>query len=368
MTLTNYWWLLIWIFGAGVFFFFVRPQRSEMVLGKREWRWNIPAAIVLIAPYIVWAGWRGNTGDTYAYRKSFSEMPTAIGEWGIYINDLNKDQGFSVLGLLIKHFFGNSAVIYFLILAAIQILCISMVFRKYSCDYWFSIFVFIATGDYISWMFNGIRQFTAATLIFAATTLMLKKKYISVILVILLASTMHQSALLMLPVVFIIQGKAFNKRAIVCVILCVLALVFADQFTNVLDTLLSDTQYTNVVSDWQEWEDDGMNPIRALVYSMPTILAVIGYRCIKQEHDPVINFAVNASMISTGLSIIAVGTSGIFIGRLPIYTSMYAMSILLPWEIENIFTVQSARLIKIAAVICFAAFFYYQMHYTWGML
>ena len=82
----------------------------------------------------------------------------------------------------------------------------------------------------------------------------------------------------------------------------------------------------------------------------------------------IFNFAVNASMISTGLSIIAVGTSGIFIGRLPIYTSMYAMSILLPWEIENIFTVQSARLIKIAAVICFAAFFYYQMHYTWGML
>ena len=87
----------------------------------------------------------------------------------------------------------------------------------------------------------------------------------------------------MIPVIFIIQGKAFNKRAILCVLVCIIVLFFADQFTNVLDTLLSDTQYTNVVSDWQEWEDNGMNPIRALVYSMPTILAVIGYRYIKQE-------------------------------------------------------------------------------------
>ena len=106
-----------------------------------------------------------------------------------------------------------------------------------------------------------------------------------------------------------------------------------------------------------ETEDNGMNPIRALVYSIPTILAVIGSRYIKQENDSVINFAVNASMISTGLSIVAVGTSGIFIGRLPIYVSMYAMSVLLPWEIKHIFTAQSARLIKIIAVICFVAFF-----------
>ena len=368
MTLTNYWWLLIWILGTGIFFFFVKPQRYEYVLGKREWRWNIPAAIVLVIPYIVWAGFRANVGDTDSYRMMFSELPVAVSEWKNYIAGLTKDEGFYILSLLIKHVFNNSETIYFLILAVIQMLCISMIFRKYSTDYWFSIFVFVATGDYISWMFNGIRQFTAVTLVYAATTLMLRKKYIPTILIILFASTMHQSALLMIPVIFIIQGKAFNKRAILCVLACIMALFLADQFTNVLDTLLSDTQYTNVVSDWQEWEDNGMNPIRALVYSIPTILAVIGSRYIKQENDSVINFAVNASMISTGLSIVAVGTSGIFIGRLPIYVSMYAMSVLLPWEIKHIFTAQSARLIKIIAVICFVAFFYYQMHFAWGML
>lgn len=322
MTLTNYWWLLIWILGAGLFFTFVETRRYENVLGKTQLRWNIPSALILVAPYIVWAGFRSDIGDTYTYRTMFNELPRVIGEWGTQLNEFSKDKGFYLLSMVIKFIFGNSETMYFLVLALVQIICLSLVFRKYSCDYWFSIFVFVASTDYISWVFNGIRQFTAVTLIYAATTLILKKKYIPTILIILIASTIHQSALLMIPIVFIIQGKAFNKKTIICVVASIIALIFVGQFTNILDNLLSDTQYTNVVSDWQSWGDDGMNPIRALVYSVPTILAVVGYKYIQKENDPVINMAVNASLVSTGLSILAVGTSGIFIGRLPVFTNM----------------------------------------------
>ena len=124
--------------------------------------------------------------------------------------------------------------------------------------------------------FNGIRQFTAVTIIFAATPLILRKKYVPLILIILLAATIHASALLMLPVVFIVQGKAWNKKTIIFIIASMIALVFVDQFTNVLDNLLTDTQYTNVVSDWQSWNDNGTNAIRVLVYSLPAILSLIG--------------------------------------------------------------------------------------------
>ena len=369
MTLTNYWWMLIWLFLAGAFFKFVVPAaHTEYAHGKSEKRWEIGPAIILIFPYIIWAGFRGNIGDTYAYRATFDSLPTKVGEWGDYLHEVSKDKGFSVLSLLIKAIVGNHYVAYFLILAVIQLFCIALVFRAYSSNYWFSIFIFIASTDYISWMFNGIRQFTAVTLIFAATPMLLKKKYVSVIGIILLAATIHGSALLMLPIVFIIQGKAWNKRALLCICLCILALLFVDQFTNMLDTLLSDTQYTNVVSDWEEWDDNGTNPIRVLVYSVPTILAIIGYKRIRREDNSVINMAVNASLISTGLYLVAMATSGIFLGRLPIYVSLYATGILLPWEIEQIFTRESGKLVKVAAVVCFIGFFYYQMHVTWGLL
>ena len=220
----------------------------------------------------------------------------------------------------------------------------------------------------MSWTFNGIRQFIAVTMIFAASELLFKKKYLPLILIILLASTVHASALLMLPIILVVQGKAFNSKTILCVIAACVALVFVDQFTEILDTLVADTQYQDAVSDWQTWNDDGTSPIRVLVYSVPAIISLIGLKRIRKVDDPVINISVNISILTTALELISMGTSGILLGRLPIFVSLWAMGIALPWCINNIFTEKSAQIIKLCAVFCFCLYFYYQMHFTWGIL
>lgn len=368
MVLTNYWWLLIWILGAGVISNFVVSRRSEIALEREEKRWSIPAAIILVIPYIIWAGMRGDSfGDTGAYRAMFREAPSIISEWLPYLEKITKDKGFSVLTLAIKLFAQNSDIVFFFIIAAFQIIGVALVYRKYSCNYWFSIFLFIASTDYMSWVHNGIRQFVAVVMVFSATGLLLKKKYVHMIVVILLAATIHLSALLMLPVIFIIQGKAWNKKTILCVLASVLALAFVNQFTDVLEMLLSDTQYTSVVYDWQVWEDNGTNPIRVLVYSIPTLLSLIGYKYIREVDDPVINLAVNAGIVSTAIYIVSMGTSGIFIGRLPIFVSLMN-GIALPWELEHIFKKDSAQILMIATIIFYSIFFYYQLHFSWGII
>lgn len=369
MTLTNYWWLLIWCFVGGIFFIKFFPQRNEIVFGKYEERWSILPAIAFVIPYIAAAALRTDAmvGDTGSYRRWFLSMPTTISEWSGVLSEVTKDKGFTVLLLFLRMILENADVLFFLAIATFQIFVVAMVCRKYSCDYWMSIFMFVATTDYISWVNNGLRQFVAVTIIFAATGLILRKKYIATILLILLAATIHGSALLMLPIIFIIQGKPWNKKTVFLVLASIMALYFANQFTNILDKLLSDTAYTNMVSDWQEWNDDGTNPLRVLVYSIPTILSLIGLKYIKAEDDPVINLATNAGLVSTALYIISMGTSGIFMGRLPIYVSMYSMYILLPWEIEHMFTRDSARLIRIGTIALFSVFFWYQMR-AWGLL
>lgn len=369
MTLTNYWWLLIWMFVGGVILEIFIPKQQELILGKKEQRWSVMAAIILVVPYIIWAGFRPDSmvGDTASYRNWFLSMPTNISEWPSVIASATKDKGFSVLLLCMKFILKNSDVLFFLLVAAFQILVVALVCRKYSCDYWLSIFLFVATTDYISWVNNGLRQFIAATIIFAATDLILEKKYVIAILLILLASTMHGSALLMIPVIFIIQGEPWNKKTILLIIASITTLFFVDQFTNILDLLLADTQYTNMVTDWTEWNDDGTNPLRVLVYSVPTILSFIGLKYIKTENDPMIKMATNASLVSTALYIVSMGTSGIFLGRLPIYVSMYSMYILLPWEISHMFTKESARVVKWGVIAMFSLFFWYQMH-AWGLL
>ena len=66
MTLTNYWWLLIWIFIGGVLALFI------LVNGRKVERWTMPTALILIAPYIVWAGFRSNAfGDSIITDRGF---------------------------------------------------------------------------------------------------------------------------------------------------------------------------------------------------------------------------------------------------------------------------------------------------------
>lgn len=79
------------------------------------------------------------------------------------------------------------------------------------------------------------------------------------IAIILLASTFHASSLFMIPVIFIVQGKAWNKKSILCILVCIASLFFVDRFTDILDSALSATQYSGMVSDWEEWQDDGTN-------------------------------------------------------------------------------------------------------------
>lgn len=369
MELKNYWWLIGWLFIGGLLLNYAFPKRKEMQFGKYVYRWQPIAALLFVLPYISWAGFRTYFVDTVTYIENFKEnVPDSIGQFATYYASLKKDKAFYMLEAVIKTFISHKVAVLFLILAAIQMLSILSIYRKYSEDFWFSIFVFIATTDYMSWMHNGIRQFMAVTIIFAATDFIINKKYISIIIVILLASTFHQSALIMIPIVFVINGKAWNRKTILAIILCIVALIFVDRFTDILDSALENTQYTNVVSDWQAWEDNGTNPLRVLVYAIPMLLSVFGIKYMRVEKNPIINLSTNASIITTGIGLVSMVTSGIFIGRLPIYVSLYANGILLPWEINHMFDTRSARMIKVTACIFYLAFFYYQMHITWHLI
>ena len=121
MILTNYWWMLIWILGGGVLAIFV-PKQQELVNGKKVERWTMPAALILILPYILWAGFRSdNFGDTGAYQRAFRECASSFGKIGNYLSTVTKDKGFYLLMALEKSILGDSYTLFFLLLAAFHI-------------------------------------------------------------------------------------------------------------------------------------------------------------------------------------------------------------------------------------------------------
>lgn len=300
---------------------------------------------------------RGYIGDTYAYMKMFANIPKGFGNIASYMTTVSKDKGFYFLAAVIKAIVGERVQIYFLIIAIIQVGLLIRVYRKYSYNYVVSFFLFIASTDYISWLFNGIRQFVAVTITFACFELILEKKYAKAIIGILIASLFHQTALLVIPFIFICQGKAWNKKTILFIVGGLIVVMHINQFTDILDTMLAETQYENVVSDWKMWEDDGTNILRVLVYSVPTILSLVGLKYVRNANNPIVNLCTNMSIVSAGIYVVSMFTSGIFIGRLPIYFSLYSY-ILLPWEIENMFEEKSAKIIYLAMIVAYIGFYY----------
>lgn len=150
--------------------------------------------------------------------------------------------------------------------------------------------------------------------------------------------------------------------------LCVgIAILFVDQFITILDDMLAETQYSDLVTNDIWSSDDGTSILRILVYSVPAIFSIIGKKYVDEADDPVINICVNASACTMILYALAGVSSGIYIGRLPIYTTLMGY-ISLPWLIDHMFTRESSRLIKFIMVGAYLVFFYYQMHFSWGVL
>ena len=368
LTLTNYWLLIGWIALAATVFSFIHIRRPEMVLGRQEVRYPVAIALITALPYIIWAGFRQNGfGDTSVYRNTFLEAGSGWNTALDIIKGDGKDKGFYVAEVLLKSVIGNRDVVFFLIIAAIQLVCVVLIYRKYSEDFFLSVFLFVASTDYLSWTFNGVRQFIAVAMIFASLGLIIKHKWVPVIIIILLASTIHGSAIIMLPVVFVCLGKAWNRWTVLMIILIILTILFLDKATPILEKVISVTQYEGITEEAIWLTDDGTNPIRVLIYSVPAIMALAGRRYLQAEEDPTIDFCVNMSVIATGFYLLSMVTSGIYIGRLPIYMSLYSY-ISLPWMINHMFEEHAARFIKIVAIVLYLVFFYFQMHFKWALL
>lgn len=365
--MSGYYLILLWILFIGILSMILSVKREEKVCGEVKTCYTPYWATIVFLPLIIWSGYRGYVGDTYAYMQSFAEMPSSFSLIPKYMSTVNKDEGFYFLSALIKSIVHEHVEIYFIIIAALQGYFLVRIYRKYSGNYVMSIFLFIVSTDYISWMFNGMRQFTAVTITLLCFEFAIEKKYVRAILVALLASTIHGSALLVIPFLFVAQGKAWNIKTLLFIVAIIVVVAYVEEFTGILDTVLAETQYENVVSDWKNWQDDGTNFLRVVVYAIPTIISLLGIRYIRKDDNLIINMCVNMSIVSTGLYIVSMVTSGLFIGRLPIYFSIYNY-ILLPWEIERMFTKRSVYFIYAAMIAAYFVFYYLQIKVIWGLV
>lgn len=336
--------------------------KKRIVCGAEVNHTNVVFAIITFLPIFFTASMGDVLVDVHAYIAQFKDISPSFAD----IDWSSKGPGFTFIEVIIKNIFGDNVTAFRLVIALIQSLPIILIYRYYSSNYLMSIFMFVSMAFYISWMMNGLRQFVAAAIIFSATPLLVKKKYIPLIIVILLASTIHNTALIMLPVVFIVQGQAWNKRTIMFIIAAIVAMYVFGNNTSLFDSAVESVGLDYSITEAHESGDTGTSFLRVLVNMVPMIISLI-YRRKIDVNNKVINVCVNMSIITSGLYLISMVTSGILIGRLPLYTSLYNL-ILLPYLVKNVFNEHDSKIVTVAMVILYIIYYWYQMHIANGLI
>lgn len=353
-----------------VIFFGVLSQISakRVCVGEDiyEARANLFMALVTFSVIIFFASMRTTVGDTSTYIKMFNDYPLLSQAYDVIFDENAREPGFRLFSILVKTFISDNYNVWLFIIAIISGIGVMVPLYKYSCNFAISAFLFMVSCQF-SWMFNGMRQFLVASIMFACTGLVLKNKTVLYIIIVCILSTIHQSALILIPMYFIAKGEPWSKRTMLFIGCIILAVLFASKFTNLLTDVVENTNYATSVNEFKD-TDDGTNPIRILIESIPIIMAFIYRNKIKDKLTPIIKLSINMSLIASGLYVISkIASSGVLLGRLPIYFSMYNL-ILLPWLIKNIFETKEKRLVYYLMVVFYLLFFYYQMVVAWGGL
>ncbi|MCM3650428.1 EpsG family protein [Metabacillus litoralis] len=331
--------LLVFIFSFASRYFI--SAQTGLIINSRPVL--LPLIIAICLLFVV-SGLRNNIGDTYFYMKSYAEIDFT---WEHVLS--NKDPGFGILQMFLQTISEDPQILIF-VTALITNLLIGITLYKYSRMIELSFYVYITAGMFIVSM-NGVRQFLAASIIFIATKYIVNGDFKKYALLVILASTIHQSALILIPIYFIVRREAWTKITFLLFALAVVIVIGFNQFSELLFASLEDTQYSN----YSTFDEGGASSIRVLVESVPVIIAFLGREKLRKlwpKSDIIVNLAV------INLIFMIIATQNWIFARFNIYFSLYNL-ILISWIIY-LFKENSRKFVYYGLLVCYLLYFYYE--------
>ena len=304
-------------------------------------------SIILVSIFVLVSGLRSGLGDTWAYVYTYSHIGP---ETDIFKSSY--EAGFMLFLIFLKKFSSDPQFMIFITAAITNILNIWLI-RKYSEDSYFelSIFMYIASGAYVVTM-NGIRQCLVVSLVFAATIFIIKRKFISYCIIILLVSTIHTSALIMIPVYFVAIKEAWSKDIIKVIILFLICMILYEPFINIIFSLMKNTKF----GGYKDFNEGGANILRIAVNAVPVFLAYIKRDVLKDKWK-ISNIFINLTLVN--FIIMCFSRFNWIFARFALYTQLYSI-VLLPYIIKNCFpNKKERRLLYYGFIVAYFIYFWY---------
>lgn len=355
-----YWNILIWSSFVALSWY-IFPARVVLVNGVYEKRANLTSCLLSFSIILVFAGLRSGIADTWAYIHSFNNLSLD------YLNDVftnnTKDKGFDLFTYFIKFYISGDFHVWLFIIALISCLAIMIPLYKHSTMFELSTFLFVASAQF-TWLLNGMRQFIAISILFLSIDLILKKRFIAYLITVLLLSTIHGSAIFMLPFGFLCQSRPWSKNSLLVILLSLAAFLSIDKVLPFSEFFLEGTQYEGYSALVSSLE--GSNVYRLIVAAVPLLLTIWKIREVNHLNDRLLNICINMSTYNFCIMLLSTGIGGIFLGRLATYFDIYNL-LLYPLILTKLFDKQARVILYAGIILCYTVLFYYQMDVTWNL-
>ena len=315
---------------------------------------------LVVAILVLVAGLRSGIGDTGTYRDLFERTDANFIGYLKQAGELT-EFGFWISMAFIKQFISNDSQVFIFIYALITIVLITWRLYKEAEPLDLSMYLFITMGCYLVVM-NGMRQYLAAALLFAAFPLIQQRKWHIYIPIVLLASTIHTSAIIFVPLYFILNAKPWGTVTYGLIIMGVFLYVTYGTTGPMIANILNETQYGHY-SEALISKEGGANIIRAAVAIVPLLLS---YFCKNRiaKNEKYGGIVVNASVLYFIFTLLA--NKYWIYARFNIYFNLFAI-ILTCYDLKYAFTKSSRELVYVLCILLFGVYYYYEMVISLGM-
>ncbi len=260
------------------------------------------------------------------------------------------DPGFTIFAIIADFLFqgrnGGLTILAAIVTTALFVFTIA----KRSENMTLSLLLFIFIGCYTG-MFNGVRQYLAAGILFAGFRFVQEKKCFKWLLIVLLAATVHITAILMFFVYFACNLKFNFMTVVLYAVIAVVLLFLYEPLWNLVGVLKQEEMDTDI-----EWFNRSVNVLRVIVQCVPLLLSIfVSKNKINEDADCKMLF--NVCLLNAAIAVASINS--VYFARFFIYTMPF--QILMYPKMLNKMEKNTRKIFTALLIVFYAAFWLYEV-------
>ena len=217
----------------------------------------------------------------------------------------------------LSSFIYNDYATWFLIMALITVIPVIVMVVKRNQSIELCILLYVLLGCW-HFSFNIVKQSVAATILFCGFSFLRDRKFWHWCLFCMIAATFHVSAVLMIPIYFLADGKIDKRRIIMLVMFALIIRIFYDKLFILIAFM---KRGEGLVDANSSTVTQSVNLLRIVVNCMPVAVYAFFRKTYKNIENADFFCLFNLSLLNAVLNIASMNS--IYLNRICTYTNIF---------------------------------------------